>query len=76
MERLALCLRENSSITTLRLTNTFQGEDGDESMVAFVKRLPGMSHLRHLTLGGNEFGEAGEQALVEVLEEQAVHPLL
>jgi hypothetical protein len=72
MERLALCLRENSSITTLRLTNTFQG---DESMMAFVKRLPGMSHLRHLTLGGNEFGEAGEQALVEVLEE-GVHPLL
>jgi hypothetical protein len=31
-------------------------------MMAFVKRLPGMSHLRHLTLGGNEFGEAGESS--------------
>jgi hypothetical protein len=75
MERLALCLCENSSITTLRLEDTFQGDEGDESMVAFVKHLPGISHLRYLSLAGNEFGEAGERALVEVLEE-GVHPLL
>jgi hypothetical protein len=76
MERLALCLCENSSITTLRLTKIFQRGEGDESMVAFVQHLPGMSHLRHLSLGGgNQFGEAGERALVEVLEE-GVHPLL
>jgi hypothetical protein len=75
MERLGLCLCENSSITTLELTDTFLGDEGDESMVAFVKHLPGMSHLRHLSLGGNDFGEAGKQALVEVLEE-GVHPLL
>jgi hypothetical protein len=74
MERLALCLCENLSITTLRLRNTFQRDEGDESMVAFVKHLPGMSHLRHLRLVGNEVGEAGERALVEVLEE-GVHPL-
>jgi hypothetical protein len=74
-ERLALCLCENSSITTLRLGDAFQGDKGDESMVAFVKHLPGMWHLRHLTLEeGNEFGEAGERALVEVLEE-GVHSL-
>jgi hypothetical protein len=74
IERLALCLCENSSITTLLLRDTFQRDEGDESMVAFVKHLPGMSHLRHLTLGENEFFEAGEQALVEVLE--GVHSLL
>jgi hypothetical protein len=74
MERLPLCLSENSSVATLRLTNTFQGDEGDESMMTFVKRLSGMSYLRHLTLGGNESNEAGEQALVEVLEE-GVHPL-
>jgi hypothetical protein len=33
-----------------------------------------MSHLRHLRLVGNEVGEAGERALVEVLEE-GVHSL-
>jgi hypothetical protein len=44
-------------------------------MVAFVKHLPGMSHLRHLTLERNEFGEAGERTLIEVLEE-GVHSLL
>jgi hypothetical protein len=72
----ALCLCESSSITTLRLTNSFQRDEGDESMVAFVKHLPGMSHLRHLTLAeGNEFGEVGERAVVEVLEE-GVHSLL
>jgi hypothetical protein len=74
MDRLALCLNKNSSITTLRLADAFQEDEGDDSVVAFVKHLPGMSHLRHLTLGGNEVGEAGERALVEVLEE-GVHPL-
>jgi hypothetical protein len=44
-------------------------------MVAFVKHLPGMSHLRYLTLEENELGEAGERAVVEVLEE-GVHSLL
>jgi hypothetical protein len=38
-------------------------------MVAFVNHLPGMSHHRYLTLEGNEFGEAGERALVKKLEE-------
>jgi hypothetical protein len=37
-------------------------------MLAFVKYLPGMSHVRSLTLEGNEFGEAGERALVQALE--------
>jgi hypothetical protein len=74
MERVALCLCKNSSITTLRLTDTFQRDEGDESMMAFVKHLPGMSYLRHLTLKRNEFGEAGERAVVEVLEE-GVHSL-
>jgi hypothetical protein len=67
MERLALCLCENSSITTLRLTCTFQG---DESMVAFVKSLPGMFHLRSLRLEGNEFCDKGKRALLEVLEKE------
>jgi hypothetical protein len=76
MERLTLCLSKNSSITTLRLGDAFKGDKGDESMVTFVKHLPGMCHLHHLTLEeGNEFGEAGERAVVEVLEE-GVHPLL
>jgi hypothetical protein len=57
------------------LRDAFQRGEGDESMVAFAKCLPGMSHLRHLTLGGGEFGEAGERALVEVLEE-GVHSIL
>jgi hypothetical protein len=39
-------------------------------MVAFAKHLPGMSHHCHLTLEGNEFGEAGERALVKKLEEK------
>lgn len=39
-------------------------------MVAFVKHLPGMSHHRYLTLEGNEFGEAGERALLKKLEEK------
>jgi hypothetical protein len=65
MERLSLCLCTNSSIRVLRLFDSF---NGDESMVAFVKHLPGMSHLRSLYLEGNEFGEAGERALVKVLE--------
>jgi hypothetical protein len=40
-------------------------------MVAFAKRhLPWMSHHRCLTLEGNEFGEAGERALLKKLEEK------
>jgi hypothetical protein len=66
MELLALGLCDNSSITTLTLNGTFQG---DESIVIFAKYLPSMSHLRYLRLEGNEFGEAGERALVEVLEQ-------
>jgi hypothetical protein len=65
MERLALCLCTTSSIQVLRLINSFKG---DESMVAFVKHLPGMSNLRSLTLERNEFGDAGERALIDALE--------
>jgi hypothetical protein len=65
MERLSLCLCTNSSIQVLRFNISFKG---DESMVAFVKHLPGMSNLRSLWLGGNEFSEAGERALIKVLE--------
>jgi hypothetical protein len=71
MERLALCLCANSSIRILRLNKCFQG---DESMVEFAKRLPGMTHLRSLSLSGNEFGKAGDCELVRVLEE-GVHSL-
>jgi hypothetical protein len=58
MERLFACLLANSSITKLGLVR----------MLAFVKYLPGMSHVRSLTLEGNEFGEAGERALVQALD--------
>jgi hypothetical protein len=67
MERLALCLCENASVATLIFSTTFRG---DESMVAFVKHLPGMCHLRSLTLKGNEFGDKGKRALLEVLEKE------
>jgi hypothetical protein len=67
MERLALCLCENASIKYLTLNGAFQE---DESMVAFVKYLPEMCHLRSLTLEGNEFGEKGKRALFEVLEKE------
>jgi hypothetical protein len=65
MERLSLCLCTNSSVQVLHLVKSFKG---DESMVAFVKHLPGMSNLRSLWLDGNEFGEAGERALIKFLE--------
>jgi hypothetical protein len=65
MERLSLCLCTNSSIQVLRLIKVFKG---DGSMLPFVKHLPGMSHLRSLLLEGNEFGEAGERALIKALE--------
>jgi hypothetical protein len=65
MERLALCLCTTSSIQVLCLINSFKG---DESMVAFVEHLPGMSNLRSLTLERNEFGDAGERALIDALE--------
>jgi hypothetical protein len=66
MERLALCLCENASVAELLFRTSFKG---DECMVVFAKYLPRMSFLRSLCLGGNEFGEAGERALVEVLEQ-------
>jgi hypothetical protein len=66
MERLALCLCQNASVTHLRFITSFEG---DESMVIFAKHLPRMSFLRTLYLSGNESGEAGERAPVEVLEQ-------
>jgi hypothetical protein len=71
MERLDLCLCTNSSVAALRLKQYFKG---DSSMVAFAKHLPGMSHLRSLSLEGNKFGKAGERALIKVLEGED-HPL-
>ena len=72
MERLALCLCENPNIEALVLGHVF---NGDKSMVAFVKHLPRMSHLRCMWLEGNKFGEVGERALVEVLEQQGSHTI-
>jgi hypothetical protein len=57
------------------LGDAFQADKGEESMAAFAKHLPGMSHLRHLSLEANDFGEAGKRTLVKVLEE-GVNPLL
>jgi hypothetical protein len=67
MERLAPCLCENASVATLIFRTSFQG---DETMLAFAKHLPGMCHLRSLTLEGNEFGDKGKRALFEVLEKE------
>jgi hypothetical protein len=67
MERLALCLCENASVRILIISTTFRG---DESMLVFVKHLHGMLHLRSLTLKGNEFGDKGKRALIEVLENE------
>jgi hypothetical protein len=66
MERLALCLCENASVRKLGFIASLKK---DESMVIFAKYLPRMSFLHSLYLSGYEFGEAGERALVQVLEQ-------
>ena len=72
MERLALALCDNPSVQALVLGHCF---DGDESMVALAKHLPRMSHLHFLSLEGNKFGQVGERALIEFLEQQGVHSI-
>jgi hypothetical protein len=69
MERLAQILTDSNQ--TLRSLNLAANDIGDDGVMSFARRLPGMKGLRTLDLQRNPFTDSSKEAMIAALKENS-----